>query len=245
MRTPAAQVLLEGGIFQQSSKTLQNLPRPVHIHSGTFYRPLKLQKLPRTTCKHCIWVEMDRTVPPVSITNRADSIVMARPAGVIDEARVAVIGGSHGGFLTGNLVGQHPGRFRCGVLRNPVMDLGLMIHVSDIPDWVYVEAWGTEARSPPLRRLFWTTSKRDQHPARRPLRGGCQDACLDTHNARSAPCAALLTSMLDFTGNTPGNGRLTSQRTSYKALPWDKSDNVTGGYIMLDVHSATVLLACG
>jgi pimeloyl-ACP methyl ester carboxylesterase len=69
-------------------------------------------------------------------------------AGVIDGARVAVIGGSHGGFLTGNLVGQHPGRFRCGVLRNPVMDLGLMIHVSDIPDWVYVEAWGTEARAP-------------------------------------------------------------------------------------------------
>ena len=68
--------------------------------------------------------------------------------GVIDEARVAVIGGSHGGFLTGNLVGQHPGRFRCGVLRNPVMDLGLMVHVSDIPDWVYVEAWGTQARCP-------------------------------------------------------------------------------------------------
>ena len=68
-------------------------------------------------------------------------------AGVIDEARVAVIGGSHGGFLTGNLVGQHPARFRCGVLRNPVMDLGLMIHVSDIPDWVYIEAWGPKART--------------------------------------------------------------------------------------------------
>ena len=66
--------------------------------------------------------------------------------GVVDEARLAVVGGSHGGFLAGNLVGQHPGRFRCGVLRNPVMDLGLMVHVSDIPDWVFIEAWGPQAR---------------------------------------------------------------------------------------------------
>lgn len=69
-------------------------------------------------------------------------------AGLIDRERVAVIGGSHGGFLTGNLVGQHPERFRCGVLRNPVMDLSLMIHVSDIPDWCYIEAWGSEVHHP-------------------------------------------------------------------------------------------------
>ena len=54
-----------------------------------------------------------------------------------------MIGGSHGGFLTGHLVGQQPRRFRCAVLRNPVCDLSLMIHVSDIPDWCYVEAWGS------------------------------------------------------------------------------------------------------
>lgn len=65
-------------------------------------------------------------------------------AGLIDESRVAVIGGSHGGFLTGNLVGKHAERFRCGVLRNPVMDISLMAHVSDIPDWCYVEAWGSQ-----------------------------------------------------------------------------------------------------
>ncbi|KAK9901675.1 hypothetical protein WJX75_007946 [Coccomyxa subellipsoidea] len=64
--------------------------------------------------------------------------------GLVDEGRVAVIGGSHGGFLTGNLVGQFPGRFRCGALRNPVMDISLMVHLSDIPDWCYVEAWGSQ-----------------------------------------------------------------------------------------------------
>ena len=55
-----------------------------------------------------------------------------------------MMGGSHGGFLTGNLVGQYPDRFKCAVLRNPVMDISLMIHVSDIPDWTYVEAFGSQ-----------------------------------------------------------------------------------------------------
>ncbi|KAL4858184.1 Acylamino-acid-releasing enzyme 1 [Chlorella vulgaris] len=64
-------------------------------------------------------------------------------AGFADPQRVAVIGGSHGGFLTGHLVGQHPAAFKCAVLRNPVCDLSLMIHVSDIPDWCFVEAWGS------------------------------------------------------------------------------------------------------
>lgn len=64
---------------------------------------------------------------------------------------MAVIGGSHGGFLTGNLVGQHPERFCCGVLRNPVMDISLMVGVSDIPDWCFVEATGLKvACSSPL-----------------------------------------------------------------------------------------------
>ena len=39
-------------------------------------------------------------------------------------------------------MGQHPSAFRAGILRNPVLDLGLMIFCSDIPDWVYIEAWG-------------------------------------------------------------------------------------------------------
>ena len=73
-----------------------------------------------------------------------ESSVSITFSGLVDKARVAVIGGSHGGFLTGNLVGQHPDRFRCGVLRNPVMDLSLMVNVSDIPDWCFVEATGSK-----------------------------------------------------------------------------------------------------
>lgn len=62
----------------------------------------------------------------------------------MDPDRVAVIGGSHGGFLTAHLLGQHPDRFKAGVLRNPVLDLALMPQISDIPDWVYVEAFGSQ-----------------------------------------------------------------------------------------------------
>lgn len=46
-------------------------------------------------------------------------------------------------FSAGHLVGQHPGAFKAGVMRNPVLDLGLMVFCSDIPDWVFVESWGT------------------------------------------------------------------------------------------------------
>ncbi|CAG9467337.1 unnamed protein product [Pedinophyceae sp. YPF-701] len=70
---------------------------------------------------------------------------VAVEAGLVDPARVAVQGGSHGGFLTGHLIGQHPEKFKCAAMRNPVCNLGLMVGTSDIPEWCYVEALGSEA----------------------------------------------------------------------------------------------------
>ncbi|XP_020591704.1 acylamino-acid-releasing enzyme 1 isoform X2 [Phalaenopsis equestris] len=66
--------------------------------------------------------------------------------GLVDGSRVAVLGGSHGGFLATHLVGQAPNRFVAAAVRNPVCNLSLMVGTSDIPDWCYVEAYGKEGK---------------------------------------------------------------------------------------------------
>ena len=72
-----------------------------------------------------------------------------RHAGYVDLSKVVVIGGSHGGLLTGHLLGQFPDRFRAGVLRNPVLDIALMSQISDIPDWCFIEGFGSQVRPSP------------------------------------------------------------------------------------------------
>ncbi|KAI3854713.1 hypothetical protein MKX03_028091 [Papaver bracteatum] len=59
--------------------------------------------------------------------------------GLADSSKVAVLGGSHGGFLTAHLIGQAPDRFVAAAARNPVCNLALLVGTSDIPDWCFVE----------------------------------------------------------------------------------------------------------
>ncbi|ESN95758.1 hypothetical protein HELRODRAFT_193470 [Helobdella robusta] len=65
-----------------------------------------------------------------------DTVIARRQA---DPNKLAVIGGSHGGFLTLHLIGQYPDLFKVAVARNAVVNLTNMLGVSDIPDWVYTE----------------------------------------------------------------------------------------------------------
>ncbi|KAG6574947.1 Acylamino-acid-releasing enzyme, partial [Cucurbita argyrosperma subsp. sororia] len=67
--------------------------------------------------------------------------------GLANPAKVAVLGGSHGGFLTTHLIGQAPDRFVAAAARNPVCNLALMVGTSDIPDWCYVECYGREGKN--------------------------------------------------------------------------------------------------
>ena len=63
-------------------------------------------------------------------------------AGLVDSKRLAICGGSHGGFLTGHCIGQFPDLFKAACMRNPVTNIASMITSTDIPDWAVIEACG-------------------------------------------------------------------------------------------------------
>jgi acylaminoacyl-peptidase len=74
----------------------------------------------------------------------------------VDRERIAVVGGSHGGFLGAHLIARSPKLFKACALRNPVTNLGAMVGSSDIPDWIACEcaSSGTPPGPEVLKKLF-------------------------------------------------------------------------------------------
>ncbi|KAF8014436.1 hypothetical protein BT93_H0304 [Corymbia citriodora subsp. variegata] len=67
--------------------------------------------------------------------------------GLANPSKITVVGGSHGGFLTTHLIGQAPEKFIAAAVRNPACNLALMVGTTDIPDWCYVESFGSEGKN--------------------------------------------------------------------------------------------------
>jgi acylaminoacyl-peptidase len=59
--------------------------------------------------------------------------------GFVDKNRLYYLGGSHGGFIGGHMVGQYPELFKAAILHNPVINMSVMVTTSDIPDWCWTE----------------------------------------------------------------------------------------------------------
>ena len=60
----------------------------------------------------------------------------------IDSQRIAMCGGSHGGFLTAHCTSQFPTFFKAAAMRNPVTNIASMVTSTDIPDWCHAECFG-------------------------------------------------------------------------------------------------------
>ena len=77
-------------------------------------------------------------VQDVNDTN--DAVSSAIKEYKLDDSKVVVFGGSHGGLLGAHLTGQFPQRYKAAVLRNPVVNIPTMLGVTEIPDWCWVES---------------------------------------------------------------------------------------------------------
>ncbi|KAJ6810582.1 putative acylamino-acid-releasing enzyme isoform X1 [Iris pallida] len=91
------------------------------------------------------------------VTDVLTALDFVTEKGLVDASRVAVLGGSHGGFLATHLIGQAPDRFTVAAVHNPVCNLAQMVGTSDIPDWCYVGTFGTEGKK------FFSEAMLDEH----------------------------------------------------------------------------------
>jgi acylaminoacyl-peptidase len=68
------------------------------------------------------------------------SIEYCGKEGLCDESKVAMFGGSYGGYLCAALAGKHSEKFKCAIILNPALNAVHSWETSDIPEWAPGEA---------------------------------------------------------------------------------------------------------
>lgn len=95
----------------------------------------------------------------VEQTHNAAQYAIKRYDTILDNQRIFVMGGSHGGFLAAWLSVRYGKLFyRAVIMRNPVVDLLLNYGGTDIPDWSFFEAgmnweWKNPAFPPSMEQI--------------------------------------------------------------------------------------------
>ncbi|KNC47911.1 acylamino-acid-releasing enzyme [Thecamonas trahens ATCC 50062] len=81
----------------------------------------------------------------VADVQAATAHALAAPAlSAIPATNVFLVGGSHGGFLSGHSALRFGGTYAAAALRNPVTNIATMLGATDIPDW----CWDVIGRAP-------------------------------------------------------------------------------------------------
>jgi acylaminoacyl-peptidase len=142
--------------------------------------------------------------------------------GVAEDGRQAVMGGSHGGFITAHLIGKYPTLFNAASLRNPVISVGELATGTDIPDWVYAE--------------FGVLSDSGSYTSPTPNSNfnSLPSPTFNSESLASPPSTALAPTPMPLT-STPPPPLMTPEtyNTLFTASPITRVDNITAPVLLI------------
>ena len=62
--------------------------------------------------------------------HQAITDITTKYSNIVNINQLCIVGGSHGGFLTGHMIGQYPTMFKAACMRNPVTNIPSMVGVT-------------------------------------------------------------------------------------------------------------------